>query len=278
MADLVDPLARQFELSDPELKVLLPSGRAPLFLNRLHWAKLYLKQAGLVEVPARGVFRITARGSSVLAEAPQRVDIRYLSRFPEFVDFRRRSSGPRDVSPPNGVAESETPEEVLETTWKSLRQQTADDLLERTKQCSPTFFERLVIDLLVAMGYGGSRPDAARSVGRSGDGGIDGTINEDKLGLDTVYVQAKRWDGAVGRPVVQGFAGSLEGVRARKGVLMTTSSFTADAHEYVRHIEKRIVLIDGKTLADLMMDYGIGVTATRSYTLHRIDQDYFEEE
>jgi restriction system protein len=166
----------------------------------------------------------------------------------------------------------------MESTWKLMRQQTADEVLERIGRCSPAFFERLVVDLLVAMGYGGSRADAGQSIGRSGDGGVDGSIKEDKLGLDTVYVQAKRWERSVGRPEVQGFAGSLEGFRARKGVMITTSAFTKEAQDYVRNIEKRIVLMDGAMLAELMLEHGVGVTTARNYTLQKLDLDYFEEE
>ncbi|MBC6937830.1 MAG: hypothetical protein DWB42_18655 [Chloroflexi bacterium] len=179
--------------------------------------------------------------------------------------------------PENEPERTNTPEEILEASYQDLRTDLAKELLERVKACSPRFFEKLVVDLLLAMGYGGSRKDAGAAIGQSGDGGIDGIIKEDRLGLDIVYVQAKRWDGTVGRPVVQAFAGSLEGFRARKGVFITTSTFSKDAREYVERIEKKIVLIDGEQLAQFMIDYGIGVTEVATYTVKKADQDYFGE-
>lgn len=276
--DLLPELADHFRLSDQDLAELHQSGQRVLY-NRVHWAKSYLGKAGLLTVPSRGLVRITAEGCAVLADHPDRIDATYLSRFPSFEAFRHASPKVSPIAAPNGHAESNgaTPEELLEQTWHFLWQQGADELLDRVRQCSPAFFERLVIDLLVAMGYGGSRAEAGRSIGRSGDGGIDGVINEDRLGLDTVYVQAKRWEATVGRPVVQNFAGSLEGVRARKGVIITTSAFSGEAKEYVTHIEKRIVLIDGATLADLMLEHNVGVTTAQTYAVKRIDLDYFEE-
>jgi restriction system protein len=229
----------------------------------------------LLEAPARGTVRITDRGKQVLANRPPRIDIRFLSRFPEFQEFRASTRPPRKESVEETL-NGATPEEEIESIWRTLRDELAEELLTQVKNVPPSFFERLVVDLLVAMGYGGSRIEAAESVGRSGDGGIDGIIKEDKLGLDAVYVQAKRWDGAVGRPTVQGFAGSLEGVRARKGVLITTSSFTREAYTYVEHIEKRIVLIDGPQLVRLMIDHHVGVSTVRIYDVKRVDTDYFE--
>ncbi len=214
----------------------------------------------------------------MLENPPSRIDIDFLSRYPSFLSFRERGAS---VGKPASAIQSDepaTPEEIMESTWKLLRQQSADELLEKVGMCTPAFFERLVVDLLVAMGYGGSRRDAGESIGRSHDGGVDGSIKEDKLGLDTVYVQAKRWGRSVGRPDVQSFAGSLEGFRARKGVMITTSSFTGEAQAYVSHIEKRIVLIDGPMLANLMLDHNVGVTTASTYTLQRLDLDYFEEE
>jgi restriction system protein len=170
-----------------------------------------------------------------------------------------------------------TPQEALEESFKLLRASLAQDLLERIKAASPSFFENLVVELLVSMGYGGSREDAGEAVGRSGDGGIDGIIKEDRLGLDFIYVQAKRWNATVGRPDIQAFAGSLEGQRARKGVFITTSQFTREAYDYVSRIEKRIVLIEGAELAELMIDYGVGVTEVATYQIYRLDADYFDD-
>lgn len=273
-------LADQFHLTEIERTELLPSKRQGRFHNRVGWAKSDLLNAKLLEETGRARFRITPRGRKVLQEAPVRIDRRFLSRFSEFDRLRPRggsaSSVPAGIEPP--IAEStQTPEEVLEASVQAIRSQLAQDLLERVKQCSPAFFERLVVDLLVAMGYGGSRKDAGQAVGQSGDGGIDGIIKEDRLGLDVVYIQAKRWQQTVGRPIVQAFAGSLEGQRARKGVLITTSQFSGDARDYVERIEKKIVLIDGELLTQYMIDYGIGVAEVVTHIVKRIDLDYFEE-
>jgi len=272
LRDVISSLAQLFSLTQDERQKLLPSGQQAVFDNRVNWARTYLGKAGLLLPVGRGVVRISDRGCAVLAEHPSRVDSQYLLQFSEFQAFRSVSRKPT----PSPTARLETPEEEMEAIWQTLRDQTADDLLALVKTVTPTFFERLVVDVLVAMGYGGSRTDAAESVGRSGDGGIDGIIKEDKLGLDAIYVQAKRWDGVVGRPVVQAFAGSLEGVRARKGVLITTSTFSADAHAYVAQIEKKIVLIDGQRLVRLMFEHWVGVTTSRTYEIMRVDSDYFE--
>jgi restriction system protein len=283
--DCVERLASQIGLSPEERLELLPSGNQPVFANRVGWATTYQVKAGLIERSARSRIRISTRGKDVLRENPTRIDNTYLSRFPEFVEFRTRPprQGLSKISGKSGTPSSHhsdelalSPDELLEETYQRLRQGLAQELLDRVKQAPPVFFERLVIDLLVSMGYGGSRPDAARAVGGTGDGGIDGIIKEDKLGLDSVYIQAKRWDKPVGRPDVQTFAGSLEGQRARKGVYITTSSFSKDAHDYVTRIEKRIVLIDGEELSDLMIEHGVGVADVVSYHVKRIDQDYFD--
>lgn len=275
--DLVPLVARDLQLTNDELEVLLPSGRQGMFRNRLHWASFYMLKAGLLERPRKGWLRITARGTEALQSA-EPINSKSLQRFEEFREFQKGSGGGDGgggVTPP---PEPRTPEELLEQGYAQHRDSLASELLVRVKNCSPAFFEQLVVDLLVTMGYGGSRKDAGRAVGRSGDGGIDGIIKEDRLGLDAVYVQAKRWEASVGRPVVQAFAGSLEGHRSRKGVLITTSDFSSEARDYVDRIEKRIVLIGGKDLADLMIEHGIGVTIVQNYTLKRLDSDYFDEE
>lgn len=280
--ELVEDLALHFRLTDDERNELLPSGKQERFLNRVSWAYSYLKRALLVENTGRGRVRITPRGVEVLQSRPERIDIKYLMRFPEFAESRyfsrQNNRHSEDAAADDADEVPQTPEEMLEVGYQSLRRELARELLQRVKSVSPRFFERLVVDLLVAMGYGGSRKDAGQAVGQSGDGGIDGIIKEDRLGLDVVYVQAKRWDGTVGRPVVQAFAGSLEGQRARKGVLITTSQFSQDAREYVSRIEKRIVLIDGEQLAQFMIDHGIGVAEVASYTVKRIDADYFDQD
>lgn len=277
LGEVVDTLANQFGLTDEDKRELLPSGRKTRLDDRVGWAQTYLRKAGLLERTGRGRFRMTERGLHVLEKTPDAINIRFLRQFPEFVEFQslsRQSSRQEQESEETG----QTPEETLESSYQSLRRNLAQELLERVKNCSPRFFEKLVIDLLVAMGYGGSRKDAGQAVGQSGDGGIDGFIKEDKLGLDVVYVQAKRWDGTVGRPIVQAFAGSLDGQRARKGVLITTSQFSQDARDFVDRIEKKIVLIGGEELAQLMIDHRIGVAEVATYTVKRTDLDYFGEE
>jgi restriction system protein len=276
-AELRDRIATDLALSAEDLSQKLPSGVQTAFANRIAWSTVYLMKAGALERIKRGVFKITPRGKELLALNLPRLTIQNLSQFPEFVTFHRGTPNGADEVPESKADKTQTPEEQLAEAYKVLRDALANDILETVKKASPTFFEELVIDLLVGMGYGGSVEDAGKAVGKSGDGGIDGIIKEDKLGLDVVYVQAKRWSNSVGRPVVQAFAGSLEGFRARKGVLITTSSFSQDALEYVQKIEKRIVLIDGKQLADLMIDHDIGVNIVQTYRIKRLDSDYFEE-
>jgi restriction system protein len=274
-AQVRDNLAIQFQLTDEERRELLPSGRQGRFDNRIAWARAHLKLAGLVESTGRGMFRITPSGLEVLLEKPTKIDIRFLTRFPEYVKSRSAARQNYKRAEPEDET-GQTPKEILESSYQILRHELAQELLERVKTCSPRFFETLVVDLVVAMGYGGSRQDA-EAVGRSGDGGIDGTIKEDRLGLDVVYIQAKKWKGTVGRPDVQAFAGSLDGQRARKGVMITTSQFSQEAKDYVGRIEKKIVLIDGEELAQLMIDHGIGVAEEATYTVKKLDLDYFEE-
>lgn len=280
LSDVIETLARQHRLSDAERAELLPSGIQPRFDNKVGWARTHLGKALLLESPKRGWFRITERGRELLTSPPDRITVAYLMRYPEYAAFRSKSRPAENDSAaaPPGEEEGASPEETLEASYQALRGTLAQELLEKVKQVSPRFFERLVVDLLVAMGYGGSRRDAGHAIGRSGDGGIDGIINEDRLGLDVVYIQAKRWEHTVSRPEVQAFAGSLEGVRARKGVMLTTSTFSQQAREYISRIEKKIVLIDGETLAQYMLDYDIGVTEVSRYVVKKLDLDYFEEE
>jgi restriction system protein len=282
MRDVIERLATDYHLTDAERSELLPSGQQPTFDNRVHWARSYLKQAGLLESPRRGYFRITQRGREVLGRSPTRIDVNFLSQFPEFLQFRaRRGTAERPV-PQAGVTpipqRSDTPEEAVEAAYRELRDALARELLQQVKSCSPAFFERLVVKLLVKMGYGGTLKDAGQAIGRSGDGGIDGIIKEDRLGLDIVYVQAKRWDTSVGRPEIQKFAGALQGQRARKGIFITTSEFSREAEEFTRTIDSKIILIDGAELAQLMIDYNVGVTAFATYELKKIDADFFAED
>ncbi|MBK9020279.1 MAG: restriction endonuclease [Sulfuritalea sp.] len=277
--EAVEILAAEFQLTAAERNELLASGQQAIFNNRVGWANSYLKKAGLLESPRRGALRITARGTQVLADRPTRIDVKYLERFPEFIEFRDASRNNRESTTTESVAiaTEQTPEEALELAHQSLRLGLAQDILSRILSCSPTFFERLVVELLVKMGYGGSRRDAGERIGQSGDGGIDGIIKEDRLGLDTIYIQAKRWQGSVGRPEIQKFVGALQGQRAKKGVFITTSSYTAEAIDYASRIDTKVVLIDGQLLANLMMDFDVGVSVSASYIVKRIDSDYFEE-
>ncbi len=276
LSDAIDQLILEFSLSESEQQEVLPSGRQTRFENRIGWAKTYLSKAGLLESTGRGRFRISNRGKEVLSNRPERIDLQFLSRYPEFQDFRGKTS-PQDNHGVFPSDSNQTPEENLEASYQSLRLQLAQDLLQRVKASAPRFFEKLVVDLLVAMGYGGTRKDAGQAVGQSGDGGIDGIIKEDKLGLDAVYIQAKRWEGVVGRPVVQAFVGSLDGHRARKGVMITTSHFSQEARDYTERIEKKVVLIDGEQLAQLMIDHNVGVNEVAKYVVKKVDLDYFDE-
>lgn len=275
-----ETLASRLGLSAEERAELLPSGRQPVFDNRVAWAKTYLQQAELLSSPRRGHFQITDRGRAVLAEKPAKIDVKFLDRFPEFVEFRTsgQKDKPVDTVKTNECRENSTPEEMLESAHQQIRSDLAADLIRRIKDSPPSFFERLVVELLVKMGYGGSRKDAGKALGKSGDEGIDGIINEDRLGLDNIYIQAKRWEGTVGRPEIQKFVGALHGRRARKGVFLTTGSFSAEAHDYVSRIDPKVVLIDGRELAELMIDFGLGVTTTTTYEIKRVDSDYFGEE
>jgi len=277
MAELRGRIAADLELTPEDVAQKFPRSGETVFANRTAWGATYLNKAGALERIKRGVVKITERGRELLALNLPRLTIQNLSKYPEFVAYYKGTQDGDDEEQGMKPEKTQTPEEQLAGAYKVLRDSLANDVLETVKKASPTFFEELVIDLLVAMGYGGSVEDAGKAVGKSGDGGIDGIIKEEKLGLDVVYVQAKRWSNSVGRPVVQAFAGSLEGVRARKGVLITTSYFSQDALDYIHKIEKRIVLIDGQQLADLMIDHDIGVNVSVTYKVKRLDSDYFEE-
>jgi restriction system protein len=279
LTDITDSLSDRLNLSPEDRRERVPSGVQTKVHNRCSWSGTYLKKAGLLESPARGKYRITELGRSVLRENPPRIDMAFLDRYEAFREFKTLRNGPDDAAPPAPEpVEQETPEEQLEGAYQVLRKALAQDLVERIKRCPPSFLERLVVDLLVAMGYGGSRKDAGAAVGGSGDDGIDGIIKEDRLGLDAVYLQAKRHEATIGRPAIQAFVGSLEGHRANKGVFITTSTFSADAREYVNRIAKKIVLIDGEQLGQLMIDHGIGVTEVAHYAVKKADADYFEEQ
>lgn len=272
-------LAAVFAVSEEEQAQLLPSGKDLTFRNRVGWAKTYLVKTRLLESPKRGRFRITDRGRSVLGEHPDRIDLKYLERYEEFKAFRKASHGkPAAKSETDEPESTQTPDEVLAGAYRTLRKALASDLLDLVKGSTPAFFEKLVVDLLVAMGYGGSLEDAASVVGRSGDEGIDGVIKEDRLGLDVVYIQAKKWEGNIGRPELQKFVGALQGKRARKGVFLTTSSFTREAVEYVQYLDTKVILVDGEQLAEHMIDFDVGVSTRDVYRVKKIDIDYFEGE
>jgi restriction system protein len=273
-------LAASFDLSQEERDELLPSGRQRTFENRVGWARTYLKNAWLLEYTKRGHFRITKRGEKVLADKPKKIDAKFLEQFPEFVAFRSRRREKKQSPEGPGVDETKTPEERLEEAHQQLQDDLAEELLNTiVSECSPAFFEQLVVELLLKMGYGGSRAEAGKAIGRSGDEGIDGVIREDRLGLDVVYIQAKRWKNPnpVGRKEIQSFAGALQGQRARKGIFITTSTFTRDAVDYVTKIDVKIALIDGERLAQLMIEHDLGVSKVATYETKKIDMDYFAE-
>ena len=276
MAEAREALAKEFGLTVQDRLELLPSERAKRFDNRVAWAKVHLSRARLLDGPKRGQFQITDRGREVLGRGLDRVDLRFLSQFPEYRIFRGQ---PAEVEKQEPEVEGvETPEERLELAFQSIRAQLSTDLLERVRSSSPRFFEELVVELLLKMGYGRNRAEAGKAIGATGDEGIDGVISEDRLGLDTIYLQAKRWEGTVGRPEIQKFVGALQGKRSRKGVFITTGRFSADARDYVLRIDPRVVLIDGEQLTEYMIDFGLGVTTRAVYELKRVDSDYFEEE
>lgn len=276
-------IAQHFQLSEADLEERTPGGTQRRFDNRVAWAKTYLTNAHLLEATGRNRFRITERGLALLATKPESVDNNTLAQYPEFREFRERNGADHAPARPlapavEGASDAETPEERLELAYQDLRVQLGDTLIRQVMSCSPAFFEKLVVDLLLEMGYGGSRRDAGQAVGQTSDGGIDGIINEDRLGLDVIYIQAKRWEGAVGSPVVRDFVGSLVGHSANKGVLITTSRFSKEAEEFAKRIPQKVVLIDGSRLSALMMDFGIGVAPIAKYEVQRLDVDYFEPE
>ncbi|MBN2717061.1 MAG: restriction endonuclease [Deltaproteobacteria bacterium] len=283
LSEAYEYIADHFKMTDEERTEMLPSGRQKMINNRVGWSRTYLAKALLMESPKRGVFVITQRGRDFLKEVSGDFKVKDLYRFD---DFRRFHSYNQDGKAESSNAQPEeedvvsstTPEEDLESAYQSLHDSLSSDLLDQVLGCTPAFFEQLVVDLLVKMGYGGSRKEAGKATKISADGGIDGIINEDRLGLDSIYIQAKRWkDNVVGRPEIQKFAGALQGFRAKKGVFITTSSFSSEAWEYTRMIDSRIVLIDGQRLTELMIEHDVGVAQVITYSVKRIDADYFEE-
>jgi restriction system protein len=278
IAKLREELARQLSITAEQRAIKLPSGRQPIFNNRVGWASTYLRKAGLLSRPKRGYVQITQRGRDVLAENPPAIDDRYLQRFEEFREFNERSVPEEQLPlPPNEIPSSTTPEETLSKAVGILEAELQDELLDKVKQLSPERFEELVLKLLHAMGYGGSLKDV-EGVPRGPDGGIDGTIKEDKLGLDVIYIQAKRWENSVGREKVQAFQGALAGVGARKGVFLTTSIFTQQAIAYASQLrDSKIILVDGQKLAQLMIEHDVGVSIKEIFHIKRIDEDFFSD-
>jgi restriction system protein len=286
--DAEKQMGEDFGLTPEERAQLLPTGKQRVLHNRAHWAKFYLMKAGLVTFPRRGTFVATDAGRELLARNPSQINVELLREYPSFEEFYQGDHStvaeqvpatPTALSPSSAILTS-TPEEQIEKAFRTISSALRTELLERISQNTPTFFEELIIDLLVKMGYGGSRPDAAAQLGRSGDGGVDGVINEDRLGLDRVYVQAKRYSegNVVGRPEIQKFVGSLVGMGATKGVFVTTSKFSGEAIEYARHLTQRVILINGERLAELMTEHNVGVRLNRAVEFKQIDENYFDEE
>ncbi|PWJ55916.1 restriction system protein [Dyadobacter jejuensis] len=280
--EVVEILAYQFELTEDERTTLLPSGQSFLFSNRVAWARTYLKKAGLLDSPKRGTLSITSRGLTLLKDNPDRIDnkiLRNYSEFVEFQNFRREDAEAARSLEVSSETDSDTPEEVIDNASQRIRNSLALEIIDTVRSMSPSFFEKLVVQLLVKMGYGGSIEDAGKAVGKTNDEGIDGTIKEDRLGLDIIYIQAKRWQkgNSVGRPELHKFVGALAGQGAKKGIFITTSTFTKEAKEYTPRNETKMVLIDGEELAQLMIDYNLGVSTQKVYEIKRLDSDYFDE-
>jgi restriction system protein len=277
LSEITEKIGTAFNLTENERKELLPSGSEPVVGNRVRWARLYLEKAGLLESTRKGFYKITDKGLAVLQEKPKKLDVQYLKRFPDFLSFKEPQQ--EKALTTSKVSDSAlNPMELLEDSYQRLKDELANELRKEVKSATAGFLETLVIELLVKMGYGGSRKDAGQAIGRSGDEGIDGIIKEDRLGLDAIYVQAKRWQGTVGRPEIHKFVGALKGQGANKGIFITTSNFSADAIQYAQKIDSpKIVLIDGQKLAELMIEHDIGVSEIASYTIKKIDSDYFTE-
>jgi restriction system protein len=278
VSDIRDHLAAAFSLSKDDLQEAIPSGRVTKFQNRVGWATTYLYRTRLIDRPQRAMYRINDRGRQVLGDNSERVDLRTLSQFEELAEFRDAKPVPAEHDRQTTVAntdQDQTPEERIDAAYRELRAALAGELLDHIFEQSADFFEQLVLDVLHAMGYGGGHDAAAERLGKSGDGGVDGVIREDRLGIDLIYVQAKRWQNVVGRPEIQKFFGALHGQRATKGIFITTSTFSKEASSYAESVTPRVILVDGKELAQLMIDYDVGVTASRQYALKRLDLDYF---
>lgn len=279
LRSLYERLSDEFGLTHEERAELLPSGNQSIIENRIGWAKTYLKKAGLLEYPKRGHVLITERGLTFLAQTGPSIKAKDLRQFDEFQEFQHQANtdNSENLITDDLADNMATPTEAIEAAYQRLRSELASELMEQIKDSSPIFFERLVVDLMIKMGYGGSRKEAGEATRPSADGGIDGIIREDRLGLDTIYLQAKRWEQGVSRPEVQKFAGALQGERAKKGVFITTSYFSKEAQEYVKNVDSKIVLIDGERLTNLMIDFGVGVSTRQVFEVRQLDSDYFTE-
>ena len=284
IGDIIDKLTIEFQITDEELSELIPSGKQPIFYNRVHWARQYLKQAGLVEATKRAHINITQRGRDVLASDVRRIDIKFLKQFKEFLDFQKRtnseveSESTEAVVAENQAPDSQTPDDLMRTTSRTIHAALGNDILDRLRISKPAFFERVVVQLLLAMGYGGTLAQAGKAIGKSGDNGVDGVIDQDTLGLDRVYVQAKRYaeDVTVGAGDIRDFFGSLDMHKASKGLFVTTSSFTKAAMEIAEKLGKRIVLIDGRDLTKLMIRFNVGCRVEEVFEMKKIDEEFFE--
>ncbi len=287
VATIKEKLAAHFHLTQAEREQTLPSGANRVFDNRMAWARVDLQLAKIITSPSRGIVKITPRGIDVLQNLPTKIDRKFLTQFPEYNNARKRTTGAEttqatmttlDVIEKQALDFQQSPNEVLERIYNEIQASLASLVIERVLQISPARFERLVVELLVKMGYGGTLPDAGKMTKLSGDEGIDGVIKEDKLGLDMIYLQAKRWkDSSVGRPEIQKFVGALAGQKAQKGVFITTSFFSKEAREYAANLQQKVVLIDGEQLAELMIEYDLGVSVAQTYLIKRVDNDYFDD-
>ena len=273
--EVVEALAKHFKLTDAELTQMQPSGRNYVFDNRTAWARNYLNKAGLVDSPRWGYWQISDEGLKILKDVAE-INIKFLLKIPRFKAWLKKEEAPTEPVVTKETSQS-TPDELFETGYKEIQEVLIQDLLTQVKRCSWVFFEKLVVELLLKMGYGGSRQDAGEAIGKTGDEGIDGIIKEDRLGLDCIYLQAKRWGNQVGRPEIQKFAGALIGKHAKKGVFITTSNFSKAASDFVKNIENKIVLIDGEMLAQLMIENNVGVFSSSTFEIKKIDSDYFNE-
>ena len=277
--ELRQRLAEQLGVTEEERKELLPSGTQPVFTNRIAWARSHLTMAGLLEKTGRGAFRITQRGKDALSSNPAQINLRFLQQFPEYAEARSKAKTDTAVEPAAHASATEvaSPQERIELAFRELNNSLTTELRSKLASIDPFRFEQVVLDLLVKMGYGGSKKEAAQVTQRTADEGIDGLINEDRLGLEVIYIQAKRWKHKVGRPEIQNFVGAIAGKKAGKGIFITTSDFHDNAREYAASLHQKLVLIDGRRLAELMIEHNIGVAPEQPYIIKKIDSDYFEE-